>query len=70
MIFFYNFHDICYVKFLITRFLPKKKKKGFLLHCNYVYNFENCYWILHIQHQFTITVCKILLNTIQNKRIK
>ena len=27
MIYLYNFHDICYVKFLITRFLPKKKKK-------------------------------------------
>ena len=55
--------------FLLHAFSQKKKKKGFLLHYNYVYNFENCYWILHIQYQFTITVCKILLNTIQNKRI-
>ena len=42
---------------------------SFSLHCYYVYNFENYYWILHIQYQFTITFRKILLNTIQNKRI-
>ena len=42
---------------------------SFSLHCYYVYNFENYYWILHIKYQFTITFRKILLNTIQNKRI-
>ena len=36
---------------------------------SYVYNFENHNWTLHIQYQFTIIVCEILLNTTQNKRI-
>ena len=41
---------------------------SFLLHYYYVYNFENHYWILHIQYQFTIVVHRILLNTIQYKK--
>ena len=40
---------------------------SFSLHCYYVYKFKNYYWILHIQYQFTITVCEILLNTTQNR---
>ena len=55
MIFPCNFHDISYAKF-------------FFLHFYYVYNFENYYWILHIQYQFIIIVYEILLNTIQNKK--
>ena len=43
---------------------------SFSLHCYYVYNnFENYYWILHIQYQFIITVRKILLNITQYKSI-
>ena len=42
---------------------------NFLLHYYYIYNFKNHYWILNIQYQFTITVCEILLNTTQNKKI-
>ena len=41
---------------------------SFSLHSYYAYNFENYYWILHIQYQFTIIVREILLNTTQNKR--
>ena len=37
---------------------------SFSLHYYYVYNFENHYWILYIQYQFTITILEILLNTI------
>ena len=55
MIFPYNFNEIA---------MP-----SFSLHCYYVYNFENHYWALHIQYQFTINIHKILLNTIQNKII-
>ena len=42
---------------------------SFSLHCYYVYNFQNYYWTLYIQYQLTITLCEILLNTTQNKRI-
>ena len=42
---------------------------SFSLHYCYVYNFENHYWTLHIQYQFTITIHEILLNTTQNKGI-
>ena len=41
---------------------------SFSLHYYYIYNFENHYWILHIQYQFTIIVPEILLNTTQNKK--
>ena len=41
----------------------------FSLHCSYVYDFENHYWVLHIQYQFLIIVCEIILNTTQNKII-
>ena len=33
---------------------------SFLLHCYYISNFENHYWTLHIQYQFTIIVREIL----------
>ena len=43
---------------------------SFSLHCYYVYDFENHYWILHIQYQFTIIICEVLLNTSQKKKKK
>ena len=49
-----NFHDIDYA--------------SFSLHCYYVYNFQNHYWILNIQYQFTIIVCEILLNITHTKK--
>ena len=41
---------------------------SFSSHYYYIDNFENHYWILHTQYQFTIIVREILLNTTQNKK--